>query len=345
MQPSIQQFTLSLLAYKGALIEPEERSAGVLLGTEMASALGMNEYERLVFDPAANEANAIRVDYDAPFFEAAGRFIDSFGSLACLGVETPELKDMSPERELERGLRLQNGIFRLQECVPAEMLYLCFSLRYDAIADERSGGVLEVWVNPEARSIATMAAVLDQPEAGDAPSPPDLAAIAAKAWDLAKPAASSTVMARVTGFGESLKRRRERDLRRMTEYYQAIDQEIRRKIARAQSRVDARRTEIQRLDATHRAYEARAAELLERYRMRVQISVLGVLAARIPAYRLRVQLMRRTRKTEALFSWNPFDKRIERRCCDACQRPTESALLCDDQVHYLCLNCLAPCPV
>jgi hypothetical protein len=344
MQPSIQHFTLSLLAYKGALTEPGDGSAGVLLGTELASALAMNEYERLVFDPARDEAGAVRVDYDSPLFEAAGRFVDSFGAIACLRVTPPDLKEIDPDWELERALRLHNGIFRLQECAPAETLYLGFLLRYDVMADERSGGVLEVWVNPEARSIATLGSLLEQP-ATDAPPPPGLAGVIAPAWDLAKPIASSIVTAGLRGFSESLKRRRERDLRRMTEYYQAIDQELRHKIARAASKEETRRTETQRLEATHHACQARAAELLERYRMRVHITVLAVLASTIPAYRLRVQLMRRTRKTDALFSWNPFDKRIERRCCDACRMPTESALLCDDQVHYLCTNCLAPCAV
>ena len=52
----------------------------------------------------------------------------------------------------------------------------------------------------------------------------------------------------------------------MADYYQAIDEEIRRKIARAGAKEEVRKNEIQRLDATARAYQARAAELLERYR-------------------------------------------------------------------------------
>jgi hypothetical protein len=159
MQPSIQQFTLSLLAYKGALIEADERGSGILLGSELASVLGTKEYERLVFDPASNEAGAIRVDYDSPFFESAGRIADSPGSVVCLRA-LPELEPINPDRELERGLRLQNGILRIQECTRAEAAYICFLLRYDVMADERSGGIVEVWVNPEASSIPTRGTVL-----------------------------------------------------------------------------------------------------------------------------------------------------------------------------------------
>jgi hypothetical protein len=344
MQTSIQEFTLSLLAYKGALVEPGDRSAAALLGTELASFLGMNEYQRLVFDPSVDEPGAVRVDYDAASFEALGKIVDSFGTLACLRLAAPELKALDPERELERSLRLQNGVYRLQDFAVVETLYLGFFLQYDVMADERSGGVAEVWVNPAARSLAGLATLLETPHAGDTPVYP-VADLLKPAWDLALPAAASLVESRLDSFRESLKRRRERDLHRMADYYRAIDEEIRRKITRAASKEEARNSEISRLKATILAYQSRAADVIERYRMRVRIARIAALACTIPAYQLRVHLLRRTRKAEAVFSWNPFDRRIERKCCDACRRATESAALCDDQVHYLCLDCLAPCAV
>ena len=174
MQPSIEEFTLSLLSYKGALVESSGASAGVLLGSELASELRMNEYQRLVFDPSLaklDEPGALLVDYDSPSFEAVGRFVDSLGSAGCLRIALPELKAIDPDRELERALQLKNGVFRLRDCVRAETLYICFLLQYDVMADERSGGVAEVWVNPAARSIANLGPVIERPEAVDAPPP------------------------------------------------------------------------------------------------------------------------------------------------------------------------------
>lgn len=345
MQTSIQEFTLALLSYKGALVEADDRSAGVFLGTELASALGMNEYQRLLFDPSLDEPGALRVDYDAPSFEAMGRLAGSIGNLACVRISAPELKAVDPDKELERALRLQNGIFRLRECAPAQTLYFCFFLQYDVMADERTGGVAEIWVNPASRSIPQLPPPLDMVEVTDAPAPPELGELAIQAWRLASPAASLSIDSRLRGFTESLKRRRERDLRRMADYYQAIDEEIRRKIARAAAKEEVRRSEMQRLEGTARAYQERAAELMERYRMRVRVTGIATLACLIPTYRLRVLLLRRTRNAEASFTWNPFGRRIESRCCDSCGQATEAAALCDDRVHYLCLNCLAPCPI
>jgi hypothetical protein len=343
-QTTIQRFALSLLAYKGALVEEGDRSAGVLLGTETASALGMNEYERLVFDPSAETAGALRMDYDAPCFEALGRLTDAMGRFAFVSILAPELRNIDPEKELERTLRLQNGVFRFRDCVQVTQPYFCFFLQYDVLADERSGGVEEVWVNPATNSMPRMVSLLETEEIRDAAPPAALAALSQDAWRLASANAAPSILSRLAGFLGSLERRRERDLERMRDYYQTVDEEIRRKIARMTSKEDVRQAEIERLAATARAYQARAAELVERYRVQIRVIPIGVLVCEIPAYQIRVQLLRRSARAEMSFSWNPFDRKIEARCCDACRQVTGTTVLCDDRVHYLCFACLAACP-
>ena len=151
MQTSIEQFTLSLLAYKGALVDAGHGEAGALLGEDLATALGMSEYQRLVFDPSIDESSALRVDYDSPAFERMGRLADAMGDLAFVRAGAPALKPIDAEMELERVLSLRNGIFRFQECAPATRIYFCFFVQYEAMADERAGGVVEIWVNPLTR--------------------------------------------------------------------------------------------------------------------------------------------------------------------------------------------------
>ena len=276
------------------------------------------------------------------------------------------------------------GAMTLIDTERAETLYFCFFLQYDVMADDRSGGIEEVWVNPATRSIPRLASLLETMETRDDPALPEWSTLLPQAWELALANASRSIEFRLGGFLSSVERRRERDLQRMRDYYQTIDEEIRRKIARVASKgvggpsdsptkeagvgsakrdeqtagvhpvgrtvgptlnkEDARKSEIDRLAATARAYEARAAELQERYRVRVRIMGLAALVCAIPTYEIRVQLLRRSARTEASFSWNPFDRKIEPRCCDACRQSTEAAVLCDDRVHYLCLECLKYCP-
>jgi hypothetical protein len=122
-----------------------------------------------------------------------------------------------------------------------------------------------------------------------------------------------------------------------------IDHAIRRKLEGARPNAEVWRREIDRLEATARSYRARLVDVADRYRVRVNLRPVAVLACRLPTQRVTARLMRRNTPTEAAFSWNPLDGRIESRCCDGCNTPMATAWLCDDRVHILCESCLSPC--
>lgn len=343
---SLQQFTLSLLTHKGALVEADGDGMTVVAGPALTRALGLSEYQRLVFDPDARKADAALVHYDSPVFDAMGNVVASMGRLAFMSCPAPPSKPIDPGSALMQALTVQNGVARLQGADATVSVYVGFVVEYELLADERTGGLVEVWVNPATRSIARWAGSLfDAPSVADAPAPDDLTATAASAWTLVVPTASAQVLARTREFRESLARRRDRDLHRLRQYYQAIDGEIRRKITRGVSRAGGDiAAERRRLEATANSYRARAADLETRFRLRVCLVPLAAVACALPTYRLRVELKRRTATALAWFSWNPIDRAIEPRCCDGCGCATLVAALCDDRVHYLCGACLGPCP-
>src|SRR5262249_57597433 len=71
------------------------------------------------------------------------------------------------------------------------------------------------------------------------------------AWPLAVASARAHISPGIADFLERLRRRRDRDVRRLREYYEDIDLEIRRKLSRPRLDDDLRRRERDRLDATH----------------------------------------------------------------------------------------------
>jgi hypothetical protein len=202
------------------------------------------------------------------------------------------------------------------------------------------------WVNPATRSTASFESRIDPtslPDDPDAAKASDRTDGSTAAWPLAVASARARISPGIADFLERLRRRRERDVRRLREYYEEIDLEIRRKLSRPRLDDDLRRRERDRLDATHRAFHTRGAEVADRYRVRLRLSPIGVWVCRLPAYYINVKLMRRNAAADAVFSWNPIDGRIEPRACDGCLAPTDSAWLCDDAVHYVCADCLAAC--
>jgi hypothetical protein len=339
----IREFTNDLLVHAGALVASDGAGLDVMVDTALSARLGLAEFERLVFRPdEVGSSGALIVDYDSQLFDKLGGLVDALGRVAFVKVPAVTLQSIDPVAELSRALTLQNGVVRAADVVPAEAVYFWFVFEYDLLADERAGGLAHVWVNPATRSVSRMGSGIDPSDLADA-APFALDGALELPWGLAEAAVTAALAPTVDAFLDGLRRRRDRDLRRLREYYVEIDQEIRRKLERTVSGTDAWRRETERRDATARSYRTRLTDVTDRYSVRVLLRPVHVLACRLPTQRVTARLMRRNKALDAAFSWNPVDRRIDSRCCDGCRRPVSKAYLCDDQVHILCEACLGRC--
>jgi hypothetical protein len=343
---TLQEFTAAVLITRGALADTDSSGLHVVAPPELAVRLGLREYQHLVFERESGTTDrpeTLRLDYDSPLVEALGGLLDPDFRLAFVDAPVPPLKPIDPQRELERGVTVRNGVLRLRECTPVTTMYLCFVFEYEALADERRGGLMELWINPDVQSVAEWPGLLDRATPGDYLLASDLVDRLKAASMLAGRVAGVMAHHCLNDLLESLDRRRAGDLRRLREYFDGIYQEIGRKVQRA-ARPEARASEMSRLDATREAYLARIADVVERYRVQVRVRPLLVVGCLMSAYRLRVELLRRRTTSEVMFSWNALDRAFEARCCDGCARPIHVADLCDARAHWLCSGCVAACP-
>ena len=339
----IQDFTADLLRHAGALVAPDERGLEVVADRALSTRLGLAEFQRLIFTrDEVGPSGALLVDYDSSIFDKMGGLVGGMGRVAFVNPPAVTLQSIDPVAELSRVLTLQNGVVRGVDVTRAEAIYFLFAFEYDLLADERAGGLTHVWVNPSTRSLPRMEAWVDPNDLEDASSRAAAETLDLP-WALAEAAVNAALGPAIATFLDSLKRRRDRDLRRLREYHVEIDHTIRRKLERALPGTETWRREAARLDATARSYRARLIDIRDRYRVRVHVKPISVLACTLPIQRVTARLMRRTKSADVVFSWNGVDRRIEARCCEGCHRPLSKAWLCDEQVHMLCESCLGPC--
>jgi hypothetical protein len=344
MASSIQQFTHDLLSHHGALVDPAgDDGLDVVAGVDLQARLGLADYQRLVFSPDAVGSGQL-VDYDSPLLEQMGRLVDTTRRVAFVRGPLRSSKSVDAEREIARAVSLQNGVYRVRGMLLVDVIDFGFVFEYSLLADDRTSGLVQVWINPATRSVPRLTSWFGAAEIADDERSLALGEAVDVPWALAIGAAHAALGASIDEFVLSLTRRRDRDVVRIRDYYEEIDREIRRKLTRVRSNEEARRREIDRLDATAASYRARLADVAERARVRVRVVPIAVFACRMPTWQITVRLKRRTATADALFSWNPIDGRVEARACDGCETPVETALLCDDRVHYLCTRCLEPCP-
>jgi hypothetical protein len=341
----IGRLTADLLTRGGAIVDwGPGQALDVMTEPVLRGVLGLREFERLSFEPGV--AGATFIDYDASLVDRLAAVVNGLGRVARVQPPAVARKPIDAAAVIDRGLTIHNGVHRYHSHAAVDATYVGATFEYTVLADERMGGVVTTWVNPATRSTASFESRInptllhDDPDAANASERTDGSTAP---WPLAVASARARISPGIADFLERLRRRRDRDVRRLREYYEEIDLEIRRKLSRPRLDDDLRRRERARLDATHRAFHARGAEVADRYRVRLRLSPIGVWLCRLPAYHINVRLMRRNAAADAVFSWNPIDGRIEPRACDGCLAPTDSAWLCDDAVHYVCDDCLAAC--
>ncbi len=341
----IGRLTADLLTRGGAVVDSGPGQVlDVMAEPALRGVLGLQEFERLSFEPGVTGATFI--DYDAPLVDRLSTIVAGLGRVAHVQPPAVARKPIDAAAVIARGVTIHNGVHRYHSHAAVDATYVGATFEYTVLADERMGGVVTTWINPTTRSTARFESRIDP---GSLPDDPHAARASEQTegnpvpWPLAIASARARIAPGIADFLERLGRRRERDVRRLHEYYEDIDREIRRKLSRPRLDDDVRRRERDRLDATHRALHTRSAELADRYRVRLRLSPIGLWVCRLPAYYINVRLMRRNAAASAVFSWNPIDGRIEPRACDSCLAPTDSAWLCDDAVHYVCEDCLAAC--
>ena len=341
----IARLTTDLLVRAGAIVDARpDMAVDVMAEPALRDAVGLGEFERLAFEPGV--AGATFVDYDAPLIDRLSAVVNGLGRVARVQPPPVTRRPIDGAAVVDRGVTIHNGVHRYRSHAAVDATYVGVAFEYTVLADERMGGVVTAWVNPATRSSARFESRIDAtslPDDVESAEGLDLTDGSAAAWPLAVAAARARIVPEITDFLDRLRRRRDRDVRRLREYYEEIDHEIRRRLSRRGLHDDLRGRERDRLDATHRACRSRAVEVADRYRVRLHLSPVGVWLCRLPAYHIDVRLMRRNSATNAVFSWNPIDGRIEPRACDGCLAPTTSAWLCDDAVHYVCDDCLAAC--
>jgi hypothetical protein len=341
----IGRLTADLLTRGGAIVDwGPGQALDVMTEPVLRGVPGLREFERLSFEPGV--AGATFIDYDASLVDRLAAVVNGLGRVARVQPPAVARKPIDAAAVIDRGLTIHNGVHRYHSHAAVDATYVGATFEYTVLADERMGGVVTTWVNPATRSTASFESRInptllhDDPDAANASERTDGSTAP---WPLAVASARARISPGIADFLERLRRRRDRDVRRLREYYEEIDLEIRRKLSRPRLDDDLRRRERARLDATHRAFDARGTEVADRYRVRLRLSPIGVWLCRLPAYHINVRLMRRNAAADAVFSWNPIDGRIEPRACDGCLAPTDSAWLCDDAVHYVCDDCLAAC--
>ena len=345
-----RDFAARLLEHDGALVEPlNPEGLEAMLPASVQHTLHAPELVRLGFG-AELPPEAQRVSLESDWLDRFGHLLDERGRWLQRVVEVPLPVLSQPERIIEHGLVLQNAIYRLSRVAPAWTRYLILLLRYTAISDEKRVGMLTFGLNLANGSAVDplvddllSAALSTEDTAGtnvpaDAHLPPD--------WPTPRlhSAVTRALPARVPAhlhlFLQGMQRRLDRDLERVHAYYTGLRQEAWQRLRRQHT--DSARERL-RLEAAEREYQAKVADLRQKYDLRVTTDLEQALILTSPVQRLELTIKRRKGERRVTLDWSPLARRLEPPPCEWSYTAESTRVVCDDALHLVSPAGHAPC--
>lgn len=348
---SLRDFTARLLEYQGVLVERiEPEGLEALAPAPVAEALQIPELARLGF-AAELPANAERVGLESDWLERFGHLLGERGRAArvVLPVALPQL--MNPERIVEHTVSLQNAVYRVLGVTPGWTRYLVMLFRLTAFSDEKREGVVTLGFNLANGSTIDAfadelisAAILAEEVTGltPGPLPPDWTPAQLKSR-VAR-ALPERVRTHLSPFLKGMHRRLERDLARVHDYFDDLRVESLLRLQKhlASSGTESARERL-RLEAIANEYDAKVADLRQKYALRVDVEWSQALEVVMPVRRVELLIRRRKGERKLALDWNPLARRLDVPPCEYSYTRDTTRVVCDDRLHLISLEAHAPC--
>jgi len=345
-----RDFAARLLEHEGALVEPlAPEGLEAMLPASVQHTLHAPELVRLGFG-AELPPEAQRVSLESDWLDRFGQLLDERGRWLQRVVAVPLPVLSQPERIIEHGLVLQNAIYRLSRVAPAWTRYLILLLRYTAISDEKRVGMLTFGLNlangsavdPLVDDLLSAALSPEDTAGTNVPAgahlPPDWPT--PRLHSAVTRALPARVQAHLHLFLQGMQRRLDRDLERVHAYYTGLRQEAWQRLQRQHT--DSARERL-RLEAAEREYQAKVADLRQKYDLRVTTDLEQALILTSPVQRLELTIKRRKGERRVTLDWSPLARRLEPPPCEWSYTAEITRVVCDDALHLVSPAGHAPC--
>ncbi|MGH9768449.1 MAG: hypothetical protein ACREAB_13540, partial [Blastocatellia bacterium] len=255
------------------------------------------------------------------------------------------------ERTVEHNVVLQNAVHRLSQIERAWTRYLIFVFRYTAISDEKREGIIRFGINlingsaidPMVDQLLAEALLEGGTETVTKPAASQLPADwpAERLKKAVTRALPVRVRAHLGQFVNGMQRRLDRDLERLHEYFSGLREESWLKLKKQKG--DAARERL-RIEAAEREYQAKVADLKQKYDLRVNVEPVQTLELIGQVQRVTLIVKRRKGERKLALDWNPIARQLDPPPCEWSFVAEGPRVVCDDQLHIVSPAAHAPCP-
>ena len=375
-EPSLQDLILGYCQQVGGLVEPPAYGIyEVLLPDDVAARWGFPAHQRFLFaeeehravlegsatqgSVATEGSAATLLHYGHPLVETVVEELRRQSANGLFFVNNVRLEKPGLFSVIEKAVGLPNAkLFPVPDAVERRRLYhyVRFNFKASLIADEKRELILPIWMHLQSgyavKSIdIERLAVLDVVNQFKHLDPADLA------W-LPKPPANplseevlhsllerARLAARIAlgdtlqSLEKRLRRFLELDHARLSQYYDDLQKDAEKRLQKADA--DHRPALEAKLSAIETERQAKLADVVQKYRLRVDLELVNLAVIAQPKLDLKVEIKKRTAASQRQVAWDPLRHTVEPLACDICGLPGEELHLCENG-HLAHAACLAP---
>lgn len=324
-----------IFQHRGAVVEQSGEKLEVLLDERQSRQLSLPEEVAL-----STRADIPGTRYCGLGAEVLDRLESWMGEEgACAGLELDRRdkeKSAGFERLLAERIGTMNATLRLQSVHPRLCPYLLWELHYTGQADEKRQGSLRFWMNAMTGATETgPGPALEWPGARRPVSgpPPSGALIERTLMEAILDRIGRRLVGEHLGdWNQALARRRDRDLRRLQEYYGGMRAAIENRLG-AKAIQEAERGRIR---AVEEELQAKRADTIERFRLRIAIVPHNVTRIDLPVIGLLCRVHRRKATRDIQVIYNPWSHALEPLRCEVSHDPMTRFWVRDGDMKLVC---------
>jgi hypothetical protein len=346
----LRDFVAEVMEREGAVVERIEPDALEYMAPgSLQQSLGIGEFGRIGFRGELI-AGAERAGFESDWLERLERVMGDRGRVARRVLDPGVPSTSSPERVLEHGLTLHNGVYRLNRVSASWTRYLLLAFHYTALSDEKRDGIVWLAFNlSNASALDEMVESLlrfakgkgaeDRSRSGAGLSLPPM-------WDrvqinrVVERGLPARIRRNLSGFLNNMQKRLERDLLRLYDYYNDMQQESLLKIRK---QVGETAREQLRVEAISREYPFKVTDLKQKYAMRIDVEWIQTLELILPVQRFELTIKRRKGERRFHLDWNTAARKLEPPPCEYSYGWEGGRMVCDEALHLVSFDAHSAC--
>ncbi len=360
----LENFVLEYLEEMGGIVEPPAYGVyEALLPEKTAVRWQMPDYFHFAFAESEQE-NVTRLGYNHPLVEQMVAEAFDRPASAHLYINNLNLnKSNVDDRAMKSWVILNARVQSLKRATLARVRssYVLFNFKAAIFSDEKQERLVSVLMDAHTGShVTNTKLIVDRAVASSADTILDSLPDAPMRWQskdnrkLKKPLDEMTLSALLdeaqTAVSQKLKselatlqnrvtRFRELDEARLSDYYETLEQDLKTRIKTASAQrlpgLEDKLTAVQ----TERHHKL--TSLVERYQIRINLTLLNLLVIQQPKLIQSMQISNRNTKISTYAVWDPLQHQLEPLHCHVCKQPGHRLHLCHNG-HLAHEDCLAP---